>query len=133
MFQEIENLTAAQQRAIPALLTSKTLVGAANEARVGERSLRRWLKDDLTFQSEYNRARREVVNHAITRLQRLATLATESLECMLMDQGPATVARVGAVRTALDYAYRGIETDDLLIRLDQLEVQLKDVTPSPAF
>ncbi len=50
-----------------------------------------------------------------------------------MDQGPATVARVGAVRTALDYAYRGIETDDLLIRLDQLEVQLKDVTPSPAF
>ena len=129
MFQEIENLSAAQQRAIPALLTSTTLVEAANQARVGERSLRRWLKEDRNFQREYNRARREVVNHAVTRLQRLTTMATESLECMLKDQGPPTVARVGAVRTAFDYAYRGIEFKALQVRLEEVEEKLSALPP----
>ena len=46
-----------QDRAIAALLTSRTIVAAARKADVGERTLRRWLKKD-DFQSHLRRARR---------------------------------------------------------------------------
>ena len=131
MLTEEPNLSGAQQRAIPALLANRTLVDAARESRVSERSIRRWLVHDLDFQREYNRARRQIVHHAVTRLQRLTTKATDSLERMLDDQGPPTVARVGAVRIAFDYAYRGIENEDLGIRLEAVEENLNNTQLPP--
>ncbi len=40
---------------------------------------------------------------------------------MLNDSVQPTVARVGAVRTALQYAYRASEVDDLSDRITALE------------
>ena len=46
-----------KDRAIAALLTSRTIVAAARKADISERTLRRWLKKD-DFQSHLRRARR---------------------------------------------------------------------------
>jgi hypothetical protein len=61
-------LTPDQERAILALLNQPTIGKAAEEAKVGERSLYRWLKDP-TFAGAYREARREAFRHANASVQ----------------------------------------------------------------
>ncbi len=57
-------LTAAQERAIIALLNEQTVGRAAVAAEVGQRTLYRWLKDP-TFSRAYREARRDAFGQAI--------------------------------------------------------------------
>jgi len=45
-------LTPSQERAIEALLASRSIAAAARQANVGESSLRRWLREDDNFQDK---------------------------------------------------------------------------------
>jgi len=46
------SLTPAQHRAIPALMANNTIVAAAAQAGVNERTIRRWLSGDVDFNRE---------------------------------------------------------------------------------
>jgi len=133
MQAQLTSLTNAQRRAIPALLSSNTLIEAARQARVGERTLRRWVTENPDFQREFNRARREVVNHSVTRLQRLTTKAADCLEHMLDDQTTPASARVSVVKTVFDYAFKGIEVEDFMVRLAVIDGDGKDVDTETAW
>ncbi len=115
-----DQLSLKQQKAVAALLDSRTIAAAARAAQISERTLYRWLSQDA-FRDEVKHARRAAVAQATARLQNLSSSAVETLEQMLNDSVQPTVARVGAVRTALQYAYRASEVDDLADRLDALE------------
>jgi hypothetical protein len=58
-----------QAKALVALLSCNTIADAAKKARLGEATLYRYLNDP-SFKAAYRRARAEVVEHAITQLQR---------------------------------------------------------------
>src|SRR3954451_19104346 len=96
--------------AIAALLAEPTVEAAAKRTRISESTLLRWLRD-AAFSAEYRAARRAVVEGAIGRLQRAATLAVGALERNLTCGVPAV--EVGAAKAVLDQAIKGVELIDL--------------------
>src|ERR1019366_3898970 len=77
--------------AITALLTRPSIEDAARVAGVGEKTLRRWLREPQ-FQARYLRARREGVSQAIARMQQATGVAgTVILKLMTDPNSPAAV------------------------------------------
>lgn len=113
-------ITRRMELAIAALLEAPTLPLAARQAGVSERTLANWLKDEV-FQAAYRRARGAVLEHAITKLQKAATKAAETLERNLdCGHGPTEIKAAGLV---LDHATRLKEVLDHEERLKALEKQ----------
>src|SRR5437762_3477682 len=81
-----EKRSRRQEAAIAALLTETTHAAAAAKAGVSEATLRRWLRLP-GFRAAYRRARRELVEAAIGRIQAAAGQAVDTL---------LTVAKGGA-------------------------------------
>ena len=54
-------LMASQERAIAALLDSRTIVATAQKAEIGESTLRRWLREDELFQTKLRQLREEAL------------------------------------------------------------------------
>ena len=67
------------ETAIAALLSKPTIAEAASTAGISEPTLLRWLKEP-EFSTAYREARRESVQHAITRVQIAAAKAVGTLE-----------------------------------------------------
>jgi len=109
-----------QEQAIAALIEEPTVRSAAEAAGVGKTTLYRWL---LTpdFKKRYLAARREAVSQGVGRLQRAMYRAVDALEDIVADPHAPAGARIAAARTIVTQAFKGIEVEDLLARLERLE------------
>jgi hypothetical protein len=115
----VQKLTRKQEALIAALLTEPTHRAASAKAGVGTRTLYRWLHLPA-FRAAYRRARREIVESTVGRIQAGTGIVVETL---------VDVARHGRrdgdrVRTAialLDYALRGLSAADTLHGEQQTE------------
>lgn len=94
-------LTTAQKRAIPALLGARDVAEAAKVAGVGERTLRRWLKDDRAFLAELQAAEQDVVSASLRKLSDLAWEAASVLGTLMSDKDIAPGVRVRAADAVL--------------------------------
>ena len=66
MSQDVrEHLTPRQEKAIAALITSKTLEEAAQKAGVNVRTIHRWREDPL-FDAEFRHQRRQALDAGIS-------------------------------------------------------------------
>jgi hypothetical protein len=115
-----EKLSRKQEALISALLLAPTLADAAHTAGIGEVTAWRWLKEP-TFQGAYREARRAVVQHAITQVQRATGEAVETLRSVMQDADAPASARVSAARVILETAVRAVELEDLEARIAALE------------
>jgi len=113
-----DKLSAKQQKAISALMSSATLAKAAESAGVGERTLYTWL-EDAAFAEAYRAARREAVQIATAHLQQASGAAVATL-CQLMVDGKPTI-KLSAAKTILEMAIKSVELEDVMARLDALE------------
>jgi len=107
-----QELTAKQEILIAALLTEPTYAAAAAKAGVGQATLYRWLhlRD---FRAAYRRARRELVESAIGRIQAASGQAVETL-LTIARQSRRDSIRVRAAIALLDHACRGLANADML-------------------
>jgi hypothetical protein len=103
-----------------ALLNEQTVGRAATAARVGERTLYRWL-DKPAFARAYRKARREAFGQAIALTQRYAPVAVNTLVQIMMDDAAPASSKVAAATTLLRFGREGIELDDLAARVEALE------------
>ena len=115
-----EKLSRKQEALISALLTTPTLAEAAQIAGIGEVTAWRWLKD-ATFQANYREARRAVVQHAIAQVQQATGEAVATLRTVMQDSESPASARVSAAKAILETAVKGIDIDDLEVRIAALE------------
>jgi hypothetical protein len=111
------------EEAIAALLTQPTIREAAKTAGVGEKTLWRWLQDEDFCQS-YRKARRQVVQQAVTRLQQISGEAVEALRGIMVDNLKPPTSRVMAARIVLDTALKFVELEDLEARVVALEKKM---------
>ena len=102
----LRELTRPQTRAIEALLVAKSVTDAARQSKIGLRTLYRWIHEDRAFQRRLREASREVVVLAMHRLQHSSLDAANNLAVMVFDPDRATMGRVAAARTVLEYAFR---------------------------
>ncbi len=114
------HVTAKQERAVVALLNEQTVARAASAARVGERTLYRWLREPA-FSRAYRQARRDAFGQAIALTQRYAPLAVNTLAQVMMDAHAPSSSKVAAATTILRFGREGIELDDLGARVEALE------------
>ena len=109
-----------RQQAIVALIEHSTMKEAARAIGIGEATIHRWLKNE-SFLVAYREAKRRVVDHAITCLQKATGEAVRVLQEILSDPDKPPSARVTAARTILDMAVKAVEMDDLTARLEEIE------------
>jgi hypothetical protein len=108
------------EQAIAALLTRPSIEDAARLAGVGEKTLRRWMREPL-FEVRYLRARREVVSQTIARMQQATGAAGVTILKLMTDPNVPAAVRLRAAECVFDLAVKGIELEDLERRLSELE------------
>ena len=121
-----EKLSRNQERAIAALLVHPTMLAAAAAAGVGEVTLWRWMQIP-EFKEQYRLARRETVSQAVGHLQGACSVAVLALTDISQDVNSPASARVSAARTVLELALKGVELEDLAVRVEELELQVSRV------
>ena len=107
-----------RDKALAALMVTRTVREASDLSGLGERTIYRYLADP-TFQSEYRAARRSAVEHTIAAIQAAASDAVETLVRNLHCEQPAVEVRAAAI--LIDAAIRGVEIMDFGERLMRLE------------
>ena len=122
----IERLKPNQQRSIEALLVTRTFAAAAAKAGVDRRTIYRWLREDEIFREEFGAARRETMAQTTARLQEISKDAVETLAAIIKEESAPMSSRVSAIRTALDYAYRSVELEEIEERLVDVETAIKN-------
>lgn len=118
---------ASRERAIVALLSERSLGAAARKAGVGERTLRRWIAEDVEFQGELATARRASFQGGVERVQALMGHAVEVLEELLAEKKHPAV-RLGAARMVIELAVNRNDAEALLARVEELERVQREAT-----
>jgi hypothetical protein len=118
-------LDAKQQKALTALLGANTVPDAAAACRMSEATIYRYLRED-NFKAHYRHARAEIVEHAITQLQRDCATASKTLRMVCEDGAAPASARVSAAKAILDGAVKAVELQDLTARLEEIEKNIAD-------
>ncbi len=120
-----KKLTPRQRRAIAALLSEKDVLAAAKKARVGERTLRRWLDSDEVFQAQLKAAEAAAIDSAIRRLSNLTGQAVSTLRDVMSGKDCSAGARVRAADVALARLLDLRELAQLEARLGAIERALQ--------
>lgn len=123
--KKTDELNAKQQKALTALLSNSTVQEAASACGQSEATLFRYLRDG-TFKAHYRHARAEIVEHAITQLQRDCATASKTLREICESTSAPASARVAAAKAILDGAVKAVELQDMAARLEALEDRLED-------
>jgi hypothetical protein len=118
-----------QEEAIVALLTHRTIEEAAEAARIGTRTLLRWLKLP-EFRAEYLKARREAVHQAVARLQQATGAASLTILKLMTDANVPAAVRLRAAECVFVHAIKGIEVEDIDARVAELERAANEANPS---
>ena len=103
-----------------ALLTEGSIEKAAHAAGIGVTTAWRWYGTE-EFQAEYKSRQKEIIKHVVMRIKGAMSEALDVLRDIMADDDNPASARVAAARSILDNAFRSIETEDILERLEVLE------------
>jgi hypothetical protein len=115
------SLNAKQSLVLDALMKMPSIEEAARIAKVGERTIYRWLSHDQAFKSAYLEARREVMGVTIAKVQQSTGAAIETLKAVMADPDLPPNSRVAASKIILELAMKGLELEDLERRISALE------------
>jgi hypothetical protein len=114
-----------QEEAIAALLTHRTVEEAAKASGVGYKTLLRWLEIP-EFRKKFLEARRKVVQQAVARLQQATGAAALTILKLMTDPDVPAAVRLRAAEGVFSVALKGIEIEDIDVRLAALEESAED-------
>ena len=119
-----------QERFIPILRASASILEAAERARVPVPTIYRWFKDP-SFQTAHKQARQLMLNQTIQRLSALADSAVKALEEMVYDVGCSPHVKFTAVRLILENVVKIAESENFEQRVnwDALRANEPSLTP----
>ena len=118
-------MTPRKEKALQALLVSRTRAQAAKAAGIGESTLREYMKDP-EFLDQYREAFGNLVQDATRQAGQALTLALSTFTEIMENTGEPATARIQAARYLVEYALRLGEQCDLLARLERLEAAVKE-------
>lgn len=112
--------TPRKEKALQALLVSRTRAEAAKAAGVSESTLRAYLKD-REFMERYREAFGNLVQDATRQAQQALSLAISTLTEIMGNTDEQATARIQAARSTLEYSLKMTEQVDILEQLRELE------------
>lgn len=113
-------MTPRKERALQALLVSRTRAEAAATAGIGESTLREYMKNP-EFMERYKQAFGDMVRDATRQAQLSLALAISTLTEIMGNADEQATARIQAARATLEYALKLTEQTDILTRIENLE------------
>lgn len=113
-------MTPRKEKALQALLVSRTRAEAARAAGIGESTLRGYLQDP-EFSERYREAFGNLVQDATRQAQQALALAISTLTEIMGNTDEQATARIQAARSTLEYALKLTEQNDIMRQLDELE------------
>ena len=116
-------LSPAQDKALLSLLQAGDIRQASKKAGIGEATIYRYLKEKQ-FVEAYRQARRESLEVAIRKIEKLTSEAIETLREVMNNTENTASQRLYASKTILDFAFK-IQDQDLLQRVERLEEKIK--------
>lgn len=116
-------LTGKKLKALEALIAEDTVEKAAKAAGIGRNSMYRYLRDP-EFDRELKKAKRQLVNRAILRLQQSCGDASRALAEIARDKEAPPSSRVSAAKEILSNALKAIELEEVQERLESIEKRL---------
>jgi len=125
-------LTRKQYTVLAALLSEPTIEKAAKQSGVSTPSIYRWFKNPV-FKQEYVLAKWQVVQQTIGRLQIASSLAVQTLQGVMADPEAPTACKVSSAKIVLEMTLKGVEIEDLEMRLTSLEKGQKNDNSFDAF
>jgi transposase-like protein len=112
--------TRKKEEAIAALLTQRNVEEAARAAGIGTQTLLRWLKVP-EFVKEYRKARREAVHQSVARMQQATGAAASVVLKLMTDPNVPAAVKLRAAECVFDRAFKGVELEDIEVRVSELE------------
>lgn len=109
--------TPRKEKALQALLVSRTRAEAAKAAGIGESTLREYMKDP-EFCAAYKSAAAGIMDGATRQLQQNLTSAIDRLAQIVADDEENSMAQISATKTLLDYGLRFTEFNDVLKEME---------------
>jgi hypothetical protein len=109
-----------KEEAIVALLTQRNVEDAARAVDISTKTLLRWLQVP-EFKIAYRKARGDTYSQGIARLQHASGAAVSTILKIMVDPTAPAASRVRAADSVLDHAAKGIEEEDIEVRLSELE------------
>jgi hypothetical protein len=113
-------MTPNEERALSALLTSKTKLEAAEKAGITDRTMRRYFENP-EFCQRYREAFAGVIEDATRQAQALLMPALSTLQTVMEDEEIPAQARITAAKSIIDYSLKLTEQADILEQLRELE------------
>jgi hypothetical protein len=113
-----------------ALARGLSIRAAAEECRVGERTVHTWLAEDPDFRPRVEGLRAELFGQAVGRLCDVSGKAADVLGELLEAENEHV--RLQAARSVLEYAPRLREVADLAAQLAELRAELEVLKHGPA-
>jgi hypothetical protein len=115
-----KNMGAKKERAILALLSSRSVEEAARTANVPPRTLYRWMKEPA-FDADYRAAKRAAYGQAVARLQQATSAAATTLLKTMIDPNTPASVKVRAAEAIFNHAAKAIGIEDIEARVAELE------------
>ena len=115
-------MTSRKEKAIQALLTSRTRQEAAQKAGIATSTLRGYFKSP-EFVSAYRQAASDALQDAARKAQAATGEAVVTLETIMRNEDETAQVRISAADKILSHVAKLTETVDILDRLDALEAQ----------
>lgn len=113
-------MTQRKEKALQALLVSRTRAEAAKAAGIGESTLRTYMQD-AEFLERYRQAFGDMVRDAARQAQQTLSPALSTLREIMEDREEPASARITAARSILEYTLKLGEQVDILEQLRELE------------
>ena len=113
-------MTQRKEKALQALLVSRTRAEAAKAAGIGESTLRTYMQDP-EFLERYRQAFGDMVRDAARQAQQTLSPALSTLREIMEDREEPASARITAARSILEYTLKLGEQVDILEQLRELE------------
>ncbi len=117
---ETGRLSPKQQNAIAALLIARDVRAAAKTAKIGERTLHRWLAEP-SFQAALQAAERDALHLGVRRLTGAMQHAIDTLLVVMANKENAASTRVRAADVVLSRLMHLKELAELQARVTHLE------------
>jgi len=116
--------TRLQQDFLAQLLCQPTVRQAATAAGISTATATKWLKD-AAFCRAYDDAKRQALEGILQFLRSTMTGSIAVLHHIALNSASSDMARIAAARALLEFAFKGIELEEVTGRLIKLEEHLQ--------
>ena len=115
---------------IDKLLTGMNIKQAAQASGLPVTTVRRWVQKPK-FKEMFKAARSDLSSSVYTTIIGNCNRATQTLLKIMSDGKSPALARVQAARSILEFAFKGIESVELLNRIEALEHRATEMEDEP--